>query len=50
VSVGTDEIEDCMRNEGSIEENIAKIIKRQKIFDGNTAIFDDISILGVEFF
>jgi phosphoserine phosphatase RsbU/P len=50
VSVGTDEIEDCMRNEGSIGENIAEIIKRQKIFDGNTAIFDDISILGVEFF
>jgi len=50
VSVGTDEIEDCMRNEGSIKENITEIIKRQKIYDGNTAIFDDISILGVEFF
>jgi sigma-B regulation protein RsbU (phosphoserine phosphatase) len=50
VSVGTDEIEDCMRNERSIGENISEIIKRQKIYDGNTAIFDDISILGVEFF
>jgi phosphoserine phosphatase RsbU/P len=50
VSVGTDEIEDCMRNDRSIDENISEIIKRQKIYDGNTAIFDDISILGVEFF
>ncbi len=50
VSVGTEEIEECMQNEGSIENNISDIIKKQKIYDGNTAIFDDISILGVEFY
>jgi sigma-B regulation protein RsbU (phosphoserine phosphatase) len=50
VSFGTTEIEECLRNKGSIEENIQEIIKRQKILDGSTAIFDDISILGVELF
>jgi len=50
VTSGTEEIESCIRNDESIEVNIQDIIKRQGIHEGNTAIFDDISILGVEFF
>jgi sigma-B regulation protein RsbU (phosphoserine phosphatase) len=50
ITFGTSEIEECIQNDGSIEENIKAIIKKQKILDGSTAIFDDISILGVELF
>jgi sigma-B regulation protein RsbU (phosphoserine phosphatase) len=50
VTSGTEEIEQCITNNESIEANIQDIIKRQGINDGNTAIFDDISILGIEFF
>jgi sigma-B regulation protein RsbU (phosphoserine phosphatase) len=50
VSFGTKEIEDCIMNNHSIEENIQAIIKKQGIFEGSAAIFDDISILGIEFF
>ncbi len=50
VSFGTKEIEDCIMNNRSIEENIEAIIKKQGIFEGSAAIFDDISILGIEFF
>ena len=50
VTTGTEEIEHCIKNEESIKANIKDIIKRQGIHEGNTAIFDDISILGVEFF
>jgi phosphoserine phosphatase RsbU/P len=48
ITIGTSEIEECLRNNESMEENINAIIKKQKILDGSTAIFDDISILGVE--
>jgi phosphoserine phosphatase RsbU/P len=50
VTIGTTEIEDCLRNPESMEDNINTIIKKQKILDGSTAIFDDISILGIELF
>jgi sigma-B regulation protein RsbU (phosphoserine phosphatase) len=50
VSFGTKEIEDCIMNSHSIDENIQAIIKKQGIFEGSPAIFDDISILGIEFF
>jgi sigma-B regulation protein RsbU (phosphoserine phosphatase) len=50
VTSGTEEIEHCLKNDESINANIQEIIKRQGIHEGNTAIFDDISILGVEFF
>jgi sigma-B regulation protein RsbU (phosphoserine phosphatase) len=50
VSFGTKEIEDCIMNSHSIDENIQAIIKKQGIFEGSQAIFDDISILGIEFF
>ena len=50
ISFGTKEIEACLINSNSIEENIDEIIKKQKILEGSTAIFDDISILGIEIF
>jgi sigma-B regulation protein RsbU (phosphoserine phosphatase) len=50
ISFGTKEIEDCVMNNHDIEENIQAIIKKQGIFEGSAAIFDDISILGIEFF
>jgi len=50
VSFGTKEIEDCVMNNFSIDDNIQAIIKKQGIFEGSAAIFDDISILGIEFF
>jgi len=36
-------------NADPIEKNLKDIITEQKIESGNTAIFDDISILGIEF-
>lgn len=50
ISFGTKEIEECIMNNHSIEENIQAIIKKQGILEGNTAIVDDISILGIELF
>lgn len=50
VTMGTQEIEHCLKNRGKIEDNIKEIIKRQGIYEGNTAIFDDISIMGIELF
>jgi len=50
VSFGTKEIEDCIMNAHNIDDNIEAIIKKQGIFEGSAAIFDDISILGIEFF
>jgi len=50
VTSGTEEIEQCLTNTESIEANIKDIIEKQGIHEGNKAIFDDISILGVEIF
>jgi len=50
ISFGTGEIEECLINNNSIEENINTIIKKQGILEGSTNIFDDISILGIELF
>ena len=50
VSTETSEIEECLQNEDSIEENIRSIIGKQRIMENTTAIFDDISILGLEIF
>ncbi len=50
ISVGTNEIEECLINSDGIENNIEEIIKCQGILSDSTAIFDDISILGVEFY
>jgi len=50
VSFGTKELEDCLMNGNNIEDNINAIIKKQNICSGSTAIFDDISMLGIELF
>jgi sigma-B regulation protein RsbU (phosphoserine phosphatase) len=49
VELGTARLEKHLRNVRKIEENIQEIIVEQKILTGSTAIFDDISILGIEF-
>ncbi|MCD6565867.1 MAG: SpoIIE family protein phosphatase [Bacteroidales bacterium] len=48
--IGTAVIEKYISNKSRIDENIGQIISSQKIPDGNDRMFDDISILGVEFF
>jgi sigma-B regulation protein RsbU (phosphoserine phosphatase) len=50
VSFGTEQLEKNLTNGNDIDENISTIIKQQKILEGSTAIFDDISILGIEFY
>ena len=50
VSFGTKQIEKNLANPNDIDDNINTIIKQQKILEGSTAIFDDISILGIEFY
>jgi len=42
-------LEKKITNSSALEENISEIIKEQRIMEGNESIFDDISILGVEF-
>ena len=50
ISFGTGEIEECIMNNNSIEENIQDIIRKLGIYAGSAAIFDDISMLGIELF
>ncbi len=50
ISTETCEIEDGIKNDDSIDKNIQDIIRKQKILEDSTAIFDDISILGIELF
>lgn len=49
VGFGTSFIEKEISNQESIDENISEIIKKQNIIEGSEAIFDDISILGLDF-
>jgi sigma-B regulation protein RsbU (phosphoserine phosphatase) len=50
ISTETAEIEECLKNENSIDENIREIIRKQKIMEDSTAIFEDISMLVIELF
>ncbi len=50
ITAETAEIEEGLKNNDSIEKNIQDIIRKQKILEDSTAIFDDISILGIELF
>lgn len=50
VNFGTEEVEKCVTNDDEIDQNINQIIKSQKILEGSISIFDDISIIGIEFF
>jgi phosphoserine phosphatase RsbU/P len=49
VGFGTTFIEKEIFNQESIDNNISEIIKKQNIIEGSAAIFDDISILGLDF-
>jgi sigma-B regulation protein RsbU (phosphoserine phosphatase) len=44
----TTSLEESLNNNNPIENNISEIIKKHKIEEGSTAIFDDISLLGIE--
>ncbi|HYX07652.1 MAG TPA: PP2C family protein-serine/threonine phosphatase [Bacteroidales bacterium] len=50
VEFGTQALEKNLCNEAYIGLNIRDIIEEQRILTGSTRIFDDISILGVEFY
>jgi sigma-B regulation protein RsbU (phosphoserine phosphatase) len=49
VEFGTEKIEKYLSNDGSIQSNIQSIIEGQGILKGNQSIFDDITILGLDF-
>ncbi len=49
VEFGTENIEKHIQNKRSISENIDDIIKKQQIISGSKSIFDDITILGIDF-
>jgi sigma-B regulation protein RsbU (phosphoserine phosphatase) len=48
VSIGTKFLEESICNTIPIEENINSVIELKSIRDGNPAIFDDITMLGLE--
>jgi len=48
--IGTRAIEQNLSNNNSIDENIKQLIEKQNIVSGNTNLFDDVSIIGIEFF
>lgn len=47
---GTKAMEDCIRNTKRVDVNIQKLISSQEIVEGNSRIFDDVSILGIQFY
>lgn len=48
VSIGTKFLEESLCNAGTIEDNITRIIDFKSIREDNPAIFDDITMLGVQ--
>ncbi|UCG28823.1 MAG: SpoIIE family protein phosphatase [Bacteroidales bacterium] len=48
--IGTDTIAKYLANQEGIEQNINQLIRKQNIMAGNDRLFDDVSIIGVEFF
>lgn len=50
ISHETTELEKNIVNSASVEENINDIVRDNNIIGGSTAIFDDITLLGVELF
>lgn len=49
IQTGTQALENCLTNNNNVEDNIEQIIREHGIREGNTAIFDDISLLGIDF-
>ena len=50
VTFGTKQIEQNISNPKDIDDNISTIVKQQKVLEDNASIFDDISIIGIEFY
>jgi phosphoserine phosphatase RsbU/P len=50
VNVATSLLEEQLCNSNSVEDNIRKIISKLSIEEGNTAIFDDITMLGIQLY
>lgn len=48
IQLATKVLEEEISNDRSIEENIGSIIMKQSIKEGNPAIFDDITMLGIQ--
>jgi len=48
--IGMETISEFLANRDKIDKNIARLIKNQNIKSGNERLFDDVSIIGVEFF
>lgn len=47
--IGTIAIEKSIKNNKSISSNITSLIRNEKIKSGNSRLFDDVSILGLQF-
>ena len=47
--IGLAELEKCMSNEKSVDENFICLQKTLNLKKGNPALFDDITILGIDF-
>ncbi len=50
VNVATALLEEQLCNSNSVEDNIRQIIRKLSIEEGNTAIFDDITMLGIQLY
>jgi sigma-B regulation protein RsbU (phosphoserine phosphatase) len=50
VNVATALLEEQLCNNNSVEDNIRQIIRKLSIEEGNTAIFDDITMLGIQLY
>jgi hypothetical protein len=50
ISMATLLLEEQLSNTNSIEENIIQIKQKLMIEEGNTAIFDDITMLGIQLY
>ena len=48
--IGTRAIEQNLSNQDRIDKNIKTLIEKENIVSSNTKLFDDVSIIGIEFF
>jgi sigma-B regulation protein RsbU (phosphoserine phosphatase) len=48
IQLATRVLEENLSNDNRIDDNIRQIIKKQSIVEGNPAIFDDITMLGIQ--
>jgi len=50
ISLATTNLEKQLSNDGLLEDNIKEIIRDLSIEEGNVAIFDDVTMLGIQIF